>query len=931
VHHSIKSKFISAALASIALALAQTPAPLHAQTLAPSLPHVTGTRKMVLEVIEQLVAGSPDGNLQLLGQGSWLRPPAPPKPNVTAKPGYADPLLGGSSDHDLRLIATGKAETAAEQEALRRSWVDLRKKFIDGMRSKFVDNAKNLEGFLTSYGIPADEAKRIAKEPIDNVITRVMGSINLYPPNQIVSGIVDDASAVARFRALGAVPNLANLAPEGVWGPGQKVTVQQLENFSRARLFYRSANGVKAGFADLVHLAEGHGYYSKGGAANMAYQWTGKALEAFEHGDVRLLGKYLERVQDELKIVKAKGGLPPGITVSPFTELDAYAASALSGETSALRSPGLKTLLTELQFQMGLVNKLDRTAGEQARAMLTAVLTRARGGWTRLGTKMREVARTAPDWLTMGTFIDGTVLAVSAFLVPRAAGSEGVEAAYRQAGVDVSFMAGLGPGFAAVATNMILEDAKDFGYALTVLGQDWEDFLVGISAVKGFEGVTDAKGAERSIEGLGLQMTSRQQIESVVNRQAYDIAQLNREADAQKRERVAQELVKKFTPIVTAKWQKRRNQLMADALDLLPDVEERARQFDVRLDLSSERVALQGGSASVTATPVAVGQGVTNLQGAIAAYGQRVALLGGAKRDKVFLIDTYRARWFRDGELVSDKTSARLVDAGRPATIALGTAGVHDIAFTLDVDVKVTTVGVDPDDVWKAASLFQRHFTQSIHADVSAEGPFISDITKTNEFSIRVQTNDGPGWDTRPRASNLPLFSMRSRRFVYQQDDMRWTGGHFVRTTRWTVRSGYPGDAGIPMTGNFSLIIEGDVDNAGTRLIALKAVLHTDDKFYRASDLKDVRMTGVETVEIELRDFPLQRAGTTLSWEGWLDVSELKGRMVKYRKVGSKHYYEPDLAGREQPTETWDQLVPLEAVLRMGVFLFRDPAVTNKH
>jgi len=754
---------------------------LRAQGLAASLPHVTGTRKMVLEVIESILSKRGDG-VKLLGQGSWLRVPEP-DPNKVKKASYVDPLLGGSSDHDVRVILEGKAGTAAEQEAMRQSWMDVRKKFIEGLEEKIMANASNLEAFLTSYGIPADKAKELAKQPVGDLITIVKKSVNLYPPDQIVKGIIDDATAVVRFKTLGAVPNLANLAPEGVWGPGKQVTVQQLENFSRARLFFRDGNVVRAGFADLVHMAESYGCYTRAGAANMAYQWIGKALEAIDHGDVRLLAKYLERVRDELKIVKARGGLPQGFSLNTFSELETYYSRALSGQSAVAGDPQLKALLKELQLQTGILYKLEHTGGESERAVLTALLTRKPGAWSGLSKKLREVAPSLSEWATMESFLDGTMLLVSAYLVPRTAASESVEAAYRQAGVDLSFMAGLGPGFAGLLTNIILDDAKAFGYGLAVQPQEWDNFINGISQVKGFQGVMDGKGVERSIDGLAQQMTSKEQVASFVKLQARNIATLNPEADVKKREEIEQRLVEIFTPVVIGRWQKQRAQMIADALEVLPEVEEKARELSVRVDIEPETVTLTGSSASVPATPVVSRQAASQLEAAIAKYREVTMRLGGAKKDLVFLHDTYRARWSRDGAVVSDKSYIRLVDALQAASPSVNDAGVHQIGYTLDVDLSVDVVGLDPEDVVKTGPLFKRHITQTVNAEFMAvtkksepPQPLISGATS---ISIGIG-----GWmkvNFRKPPVDFPTSTVMQFPFLESGDfgDLTWSGNSF--------------------------------------------------------------------------------------------------------------------------------------------------------
>lgn len=861
--------------------LVVVPLRLSAQaTLAGRMPHVNGTRKMVLEVLEEILAERGDA-VQLLGQGSWLRPPDPPakpKPGALAAPtkaGYADPLLGGSSDHDLRLVMNGKGETQAEQELMQKTWLEVREKFVAGIEKKFTQNAANLEPFLRSYGIPADKAQELAKKPLQDVIQSVKASINLYPPNQIVAGIIDEPMAIVRFKQLGAVPSLGNLVPEGVWGPGKTVTVQQLENFSRARLFYRDGAVVRAGFADLVHVVEGQGYYTRAGAANMAYQWIAKATEAFDHGDVRLVAKYLDRVSAELKIAKAKGGLPAEYPVSTFEDLKAFTQRALASDPTVAGDPQLRALLKDLETQTGILYKLERTGGTADRELLQAVLTRQPGVWERVGGQLREVGAKIPDWANMSTFMDATVLGVSAYMIPRTAASETIEAAYRQAGVDFAFLGGMGPGFAAMLTNMVLEDAKSFGYGLAIQQQDWEDFLNGISAVKGFEGTTDLKGMERNIDELALKMTTREQVEAFVRLQAYNIAALNPDADIEKRTKIAEGLEKKFTPVVIGKWQKRRNELMADALELLPDVEQAVRQLSLRLDVPTENVRLNNGSGSVIITPFAPKPPLAALQAAVSAYHDASVRLGGAKRDRVFATETYKLQWMRDSVVIGTRSASNLAEVLQPLTFQLDAEGSYDLTCTLDIDLKVQALGMDPRDVATAQPLFARQFTQSVSADiVGSVPPLPSGIAQTNDFAMEFMI-PGLGF-TDPNI-------VTRKSVVLARDEFRWSGRKFSLVERWSSKPFCLYGPCNTLEDSTLVHVEGELDSAGTTLVSAKSTIHFQSKSWSSDARTAISGTQLRHIDVEIKDVPLTRVGQDYVWEGSLCCSRIAGHVVRYQ------------------------------------------------
>jgi len=119
------------------------------------------TNVRVQNVLKKLVASN---NREVVGLGSW----------ISGKK-YNDPLTGGTSDHDMRLLlpqGTPPENALAEWRATQ---------------------AKLKEMVKAEFGKDAD---------------RVLSTINLYPPTQLVQGVEDgaDAAAGAAREAISAQP-----------------------------------------------------------------------------------------------------------------------------------------------------------------------------------------------------------------------------------------------------------------------------------------------------------------------------------------------------------------------------------------------------------------------------------------------------------------------------------------------------------------------------------------------------------------------------------------------------------------------------------------------------------------------------------------------------------------------------------------------------
>lgn len=258
--------------------------------LTETLPHIQGTRRIVLEQLETLLSANPQ--LRVIGLGSWMRSGA----QVASKAGgisrvYSDPLLGGTSDTDLKLVMEG------EENAVAKQWKALQENLRKGIQRLFPNGAdpKAIEKTLLRFGFGAEEAASISRLGPEKIVEKILTTTNVYSPTQLIRHVVDEKTAAATFKRLGTVPNLGGRIVEGVWGEGAAAAVQEFE--AGGRLFYTSGNGaLRTGFVDLVHMAEGYGRYTLGGAANMSAQWAQKAAEAIAEGDPALVAKYLKRL-----------------------------------------------------------------------------------------------------------------------------------------------------------------------------------------------------------------------------------------------------------------------------------------------------------------------------------------------------------------------------------------------------------------------------------------------------------------------------------------------------------------------------------------------------------------------------------------------------------------------------------------------------------
>ena len=185
-----------------------------------------------------------------------------------------------------------------------------------------------------------------------------------------------------------------------------------------------------------------------------------------------------------------------------------------------------------------------------------------------------------------------------------------------------------------------------------------------------------------------------------------------------------------------------------------------------------------------------------------------------------------------------------------------------------------------------------------------------SDIQKTNDAGVNCVAPGGGAGVSFTHTPNL----------VVDRDDMRWNGTHFIRTMVGTARYGFkPGQQPPVGIETIQVVVEGDVDPAGTRLLTCRATQKFEQKIFKENDHATMRYLFTNNSEIELRDLPILHAPGNMSWEARLEGAAVKGHTLKCRTFGARqeHY------GSGEAPEVWDsQRDDFES---LHVFLYFNP------
>lgn len=443
------------------------------------------TNQQLMEILKDVVARDPD--VGLLGIGSW-----------TGGAKYKDPLardnlrksLESLSDHDMKLLVPDGMNNSAALNKWRKVQGDIR----EAVRRRFGSVAPGTPGH------------------------RLLGSINVYPPEQLVAH-ADDASHAARiFRdELKGYPNLAvdpskpmslveieKTAADGIWGTGKASYVQSYER-QTGKLIYSRNGKVWVNNAELYHFGQGAMTFTPEGSVSNAMQWLVKGRDALHAGDPGKVAKHLKRALNDIK--KARNMLRIGNS-AVTGELDMLARNLESMNPkqvqALLKSGRIERAMINAQTEGRLIEGYLRMSGKE-RQMVKHLLTDPHPRWTKLRNTLTEINMKLPheQIARVGGIALKAVMAYAAYAavagVSAKAGEEGFLAAAKQAGIEVTLLASLPLGVLAMAVDGILEEAKSFGFGVVSLTQDCDNLLAGISQVKGSEGLLTANTNAREL------------------------------------------------------------------------------------------------------------------------------------------------------------------------------------------------------------------------------------------------------------------------------------------------------------------------------------------------------------------------------------------------------------------------------------------------
>ncbi len=488
-------------------------------------PSDLATNERMRGIVKQVVENTGG---DIIGLGSWI-----------SSKKYADPLTGGKSDHDMRLLLPRgtKPEVAAEE------WNKVRKELTAKIRKEFGKDADT-----------------------------VLKTVNLYPPTQLMEGVEDTDDAVKAFKKWKQVPalsytdevtdNIPRKFTEGLYGEGADAFTQYYEK-DAGRLFYKQNGKVYVGMTDFTHLSEGQARFTVQGTVNTSKQWISHLDDVLDGDDAKSVAKYLERLERDLS--KARDLARCGVDREWSQSMKAIAAELRAKpqpETLRKLTGTVRGLVNMAGRQTALLGALEGQS-VTTKMILKEMLTKPGSGTSSVLDDIAKVVD-AP----IEKIIGGLLAVIMTMQISTVAGEEGYAEAIKQA---VPMFANVPLALAMSLTDAILKDAESAGIDIVAGRQDAWDLMAGIYNGRNIE--VDERTGTWDVDRLVAQVHDVNKIKSMVLARAYAAASSERKGAEEIDAKVTQRIFDRCYPVILQAWRAKREQLYGEFEKISTDLQ----------------------------------------------------------------------------------------------------------------------------------------------------------------------------------------------------------------------------------------------------------------------------------------------------------------------------------------------------------------------
>lgn len=286
-------------------------ATVHESPMAPEnqlLPYCKGSRRLILNSLEKTLLEMP--NVEVVAQGAWIQNMPP---GGIAAATYVDPLVASmmatapsakNCRHDLRMILRNSYSPGEAAEIYR----GFRERLVANLQGELSRDA--IGSILTSAAYDPSLIPALARKRPQDLADIILRSTNLYPPQQLLNGVANEALARETLAFLGAVPNLGNKSSSET---ARDLALLAMQGFDpNGRVLSAQNQKVMAVFTDLLQVEEKYGQFGAGGYSELANQSLAVASLLLKEQQPELAVRHLMRARRlyETSRVLAQGDGP---------------------------------------------------------------------------------------------------------------------------------------------------------------------------------------------------------------------------------------------------------------------------------------------------------------------------------------------------------------------------------------------------------------------------------------------------------------------------------------------------------------------------------------------------------------------------------------------------------------------------------------------
>jgi len=604
---------------------------------------------------------------------------------------YIDPLLGGTSDHDLRVVFEGSEPLAKAK------YNQVRREIIDQINRKFGNRA-----------------------------SAVLRSINLYPPEVFLEGIDDANEAIQKLMQEGINPNLGDAVTEGLWGKGAKAFRDAYEA-KAGRVIWKEGNTIRSGFADLLPaFGESSGIYTIQGSGNTARQFADKIDDALRAGDARVVQKQLERLRNSIRKGRDLGRFGQASYLDELVKhLDDCCKGDLGKLAAEINNPAFRQRLAaglnRARFDAALLLRYASETNPQNIQIIREMLqgtkwARVTEAFVNYAGKVAEIGgKLRLDLALKGFF--AVLVAYQVYDYYKKMTQADIEGILKNALLDATFL--VSPafviGFVPLILKAIMDDAIDYGYAIITAQQDCQDLIAGIYEVKGREALDVNQRAERSVEQLATEYTEEPKVEAVVALHARNATARNGKDDP-KAEKI---LYDRCSKEIVDRWRWRRIEIIGNSIDILKKIEGDLNAANLIGTAEPEEFWIVPGQTGTVNAKATLEGNLSGIQQKIAEFERTIRPLGGRENLVGVSIDQ-RYRWmpYNLAEEVLSSPGRPIFEAEKAARrFTFEGDNIVNLRLEYELEIKIHTI---VDDVLSVQQELERTFV------------------KTTPFNIRV-------------------------------------------------------------------------------------------------------------------------------------------------------------------------------------------------